>query len=407
MTVRFRINVLGASIALGLVAVSGGTQVQAANDLSSWVSEGKPVLDMRLRYESVDDDAFAESANALTLRTRLGFKTAVWNGFTAYLEAEDVRALQEHYNSTANGRTQYPTIADPKGSEWNQAYLAWDSGSGNQATVGRQRILLDNQRFFGNSGWRQNEQTFDALALNHRFDNQLMLRYFYVDEVHRVFGHENPNPLLAEQNLDAHLFNLAMPFTTGTLSTYGYFVKNQALPATSTRNLGVRFAGQCKLADGIDGLYAGEFADQADWRGGDSKINAQYELIETGLGIKGHNVKFGYEILGGDGRYGFQTPFATLHAFNGWADRFLTTPVNGLRDRYISASGPLGLLTYTLQMHQYDADHGSANYGRELDAQLAYTPSSHYGFLAKLADYRADSFATDETKIWMQVELHY
>ena len=38
-----------------------------------------------------------------------------------------------------------------------------------------------------------------------------------------------------------------------------------------------------------------------------------------------------------------QTPLATLHAFNGWADMFLTTPANGLQDLYFRAS-------YTLPM---------------------------------------------------------
>jgi hypothetical protein len=34
---------------------------------------------------------------------------------------------------------------------------------------------------------------------------------------------------------------------------------------------------------------------------------------------------------------GFTTPLATLHKFQGWADKFLTTPVNGLADLYVNA----------------------------------------------------------------------
>ena len=33
----------------------------------------------------------------------------------------------------------------------------------------------------------------------------------------------------------------------------------------------------------------------------------------------------------------FQTLLATLHKFQGWADKFLTTPPNGIRDLYGSA----------------------------------------------------------------------
>jgi len=46
----------------------------------------------------------------------------------------------------------------------------------------------------------------------------------------------------------------------------------------------------------------------------------------------------GYEVLEGNGAIGFATPLATLHAFNGWADMFLTTPANGLKDLYFRAS---------------------------------------------------------------------
>src|SRR3546814_12023345 len=40
-----------------------------------------------------------------------------------------------------------------------------------------------------------------------------------------------------------------------------------------------------------------------------------------------------YEVLGSDaGVFAFQTPLATLHKFQGWADLFLTTPSAGVRD---------------------------------------------------------------------------
>src|SRR3546814_1461069 len=40
-----------------------------------------------------------------------------------------------------------------------------------------------------------------------------------------------------------------------------------------------------------------------------------------------------YEVLGSDaGVFAFQTPLATLHKFQGWADLFLTTHSAGVRD---------------------------------------------------------------------------
>jgi hypothetical protein len=69
-----------------------------------------------------------------------------------------------NFNSGANGHGARPQVIDPPGIELNQLWLGWKGTRANIA-LGRQRLLFDNQRWVGNSGWRQNEQTFDALAL--------------------------------------------------------------------------------------------------------------------------------------------------------------------------------------------------------------------------------------------------
>jgi hypothetical protein len=214
------------ALRIAILAALAAPGAHAADDFSSFFAEGKPLIDVRARYEYVDDDAFAETAHATTVRTRLGFKTGTWNGVSLLVEAEDVRALgSEDYNSSANGRTRFPTIADPEGSEWNQAYVDYDGGAnGFKATLGRQRFMLDNQRFFGNVGWRQNEQTFDALATSYQFKDGPLLRYAYLGKAHRVFGHYNPNPLLAHLDLDAHIFHVDQPTPIGNLAGYAYLV---------------------------------------------------------------------------------------------------------------------------------------------------------------------------------------
>lgn len=67
------------------------------------------------------------------------------------------------FDSGAGARRDRPAVIDPAGVELNQLWLAWKGERGG-ATLGRQRLQLDNQRWVGNSGWRQNEQTFDALV---------------------------------------------------------------------------------------------------------------------------------------------------------------------------------------------------------------------------------------------------
>ena len=411
MKISHKTSLLSAAIVAAWLILPLTAQADSATSFSEVFSKGTPTLDLRLRQESVSDDNFSKDADALTLRARLGFKTAAWHGVSAVVEAEGVDAINDRYNSTANGNTSFPTVADPTGTEWNQAYLGWDSGKGTALAIGRQRLLLDNHRFFGNVGWRQNEQTFDAISAQHRFGEKTALRYFYIDQANRVFGNGNPNRLLAEFNLDAHLFQLAHPFSFGTLTGYGYLVDNQDLPLTSTQTFGVRWVGARKFAADYSFGYTAEVADQSDYAGGRASNDARYLLLETSLTLPSkHQLKVGFEQLDGDGTYAFQTPFATLHAFNGWADRFLTTPVNGLDDFYLGIAGPvapLAPLAYTVVWHQFDPSHGGGSYGSEWDAQLSLPFAKHYLALLKYARYQEDGFNRDVNKLWASVEVKF
>ena len=48
-------------------------------------------------------------------------------------------------------------------------------------------MLIDDQRFVGNVGWRQDEQTFDALRADFTL-GRLKATYAYVFHVNRIFG---------------------------------------------------------------------------------------------------------------------------------------------------------------------------------------------------------------------------
>ena len=363
----------------------------------------RPTADVRYRYEYVDDDLVPNEAYAQTLRARLGLATPAWHGFSAYAEGEHVEALDDSYNSTANGNTDRAVVADPEATELNQAWVAWAPSAKGSATLGRQRVVFDNQRHFGNVGFRQNEQTFDAFLAKYAPGDRTTLQYAYLEEVHKVFGDDHPNPLQAEQELDAHLVNAAHKLGPGTLVGYGYFVENEDLPATSARTLGVRWTSTHALASGWSLAAAAEYAQQDDYADGAATIDADYAFAELGVSRSGHTIKAGVEILGGDGRYAFQTPFATLHAFNGWADRFLTTPAAGLVDAYVAGGGKLGGFDWLVAFHDFGADEGSADYGTEWDASLKRAFGRGFEAELKAANYDADDFSGDVTKVWLQV----
>ena len=116
-----------------------------------------------------------------------------------------------------------------------------------------------------------------------------------------------------------------------------------------------------------------------------------------------------YEVLEGNGVRGFSTPLATLHKFDGWADKFLTTPPNGLERRYVTLGyttkgvGFLETLAATAVYHQFDSNRLNLDYGSEVDLQLQ-AKYQRFNFLLKYADYNADRFATDTHKYWVQLD---
>ncbi len=376
-----------------------------AAEPSSPASKGQLLLDFRARIETVDDAAIVEQAQANTVRLRLGYRTASTQGWSGVFDVEGTtNVFGEDFNSTANGRTAYPMVVDPDNAELNQAYVQYAPLAATRFQLGRQRLIYDNQRFFGNSGWRQNEQTFDALNFEHRFGEGLNVRYSYLDRVVRINGNDNPNRNAARWQLDGHVLSVSHALGPGTLTGYAHFIDNQTLPLTSHRNLGLRYAAKHDNPDGVGWLASAEYAQQDAYADGMASIDADYTLLEGGPVWRANTFKAGWERLGGDGTYGFATPFATLHAFNGWADRFLTTPVAGLRDSYLGWNRKWGSVATVVSWHDFQSDHGDVHFGQEWDASLTWAFAPHWNALLKYADYRADDIGFDVRKAWLSVE---
>jgi len=377
----------------------------SAGTVDDLVAGAKLSLDLRYRIEAVDQVGFAEQALASTLRARLGGSSGSAGGFSLHGDFEVIGAVGvDDYNSTANGLTQFPVIADPTGSELNQAFLQWKGAAG-QLRYGRQRFVLDNHRFIGNVGFRQNEQTFDATTAALKL-GRATLTGAWIWNADRIFGEDHPNPLSANTPLQAPVLHLGLPLGKGKLSLYAHAFEFEAQPANSHSNVGLRWANDPAGAGADRGLrYAFEFAQQDAYADGAATIDQDYALAELGWGGQVFGVRAGVETLGGDGVRGFQTPFATLHAFNGWADRFLSTPADGLVDAYLTLDLRRGGWSVVLTGHDFSADFVDAKYGRELDLGIFYAASARTTFKFEYADYAAETFATDTRIVWLTAEF--
>lgn len=395
------------SAAAGVAALA--LDVRAAETLKGAFSEGDVIVDLRARYESVEQGGFAEEAEALTNRVRLGFQTAPLGGTAVLAEGVIIDDLVDDYNSTTNGNTQYPVVADPADiNAINRFAVINKSLDRTTLTFGRQRMIHDDQRFVGNVGWRQNEQTFDALRAQWAAP-KLKLDLSYASQVNRVFGPDSPQ---GKWEGDIVLANVAQTLPIGTLSFFDYYLDIDGVSAVSTNTLGVKLAGSKPIGK-LTGTYALAFAQQSEAGANTTDTDADYYLIEGGLTIGKFGVGLGQELLGSsDGVVAFATPLATLHAFQGWADKFLATPAAGIEDRYVRVSygfGKKGIFTSVAALaffHEYEADLGDAHFGEELNAQLV-ARTEKIALTLKYADYRADTLFTDTDKLWLSVDYAF
>ena len=401
--------------AAAMVGVPVLAQEGEDQTLAGAISSGKATIGFRYRYEYVNDDnpgLVEDTAHASTVRLRLNYKTGSYMDWSAFGEFDYVgELLLKDFNSLGGSsppRDDYPVVADPKGPDLNQLYLDYDPHASLKFRGGRQRILLDNQRFVGGVGWRQNEQTYDAATFNAKLVGNTELKYSYVTTVRRIFGNDVPS---GRHDVDAHLFNVNFRVTDElAVIPYYYYIDNEDAAGASTGTIGVRATGNVAVGESKLALL-GEFASQSDVANNPVSYDADYIHLSAALTLK-NSLSFGlaYESLGGDqivDGASFRTPLATLHAFNGWADKFLSTPDAGINDLYATVKGKAGKWNLTGVFHDFSAESGSADWGTEIDLSAGRPFSERYGILFKAAFYDADQHAADTTKFWIMVTGNY
>lgn len=365
-----------------------------------------PSLDARLRYEGVDQDNALKDADALTVRLRPGV-TLASGGFSVLVEGEGTLGLINDYNSTTNGKTGYSTVADPQNIELNRAQIQYKSKLVT-LTAGRQRINLDDQRFVGSVGWRQNEQTFDAVRGEASL-GPVSLDATYAWSQRTVFG-VDAGP---RQAFSGNYLFLGAGTGVGPLKVKGFaylldYDAKEPVALNSSQTYGVRATAAFKLGGKATLDLMASYASQSDYKANPKTFSAEYLAAEGKLGFGPLALTGGYEKLGSDKGVAFQTPMATLHKFNGWADLFLSTPAAGLEDIYAGASVKLPVkalpgLNATVVYHDFSSDVGSADYGTEWDAQVGFKLKP-VSVLLKYADYNAKTFGVDTNKLWIELD---
>lgn len=402
-------SLLCIALAAGLGAGFAARAETGADALAGMVRNGSAALNFRYRLEHVDQDGTGNSALASTLRSRVTLASGPLAGFALELELDDLSALgDDRYDSTVNGRGRYPVVADPEGTDVNRAQLDYRRG-GLHATAGRQRILHGNQRFVGNVGWRQNEQTYDGLRIQWQ-GGAAALDGSYVYRVQRVFGPDNgvqPADWDGEFTFLRGSWNLGPRHRVAAFAYRLNIDRNRAFSDALTvvnanETVGLEYSGRWRALS-----LAATWASQGDTGDNPENYRARYHNLEAGWAWAALRVQAGHEVLGADGGMGFRTPLATLHKFQGWADVFLVTPGAGLRDRWTGLSGDLGYINWAATYHDFRSDRRSHELGRELDLLVGWKVSPRLSLQFKLAffDTAANSGCRDKDKAWLVAEL--
>ena len=411
-------KILGISAAAMISATAAYAEGEAPQTTDSPIIEaiksGKPLIDVRYRFETKDQDGFAEDAIAHTVRTRFGYETGEAYHFKVLVEFENVFSIgSDRFNSTTNGATAYPVIADPDATEINRAQVTFTGIEKTPITIGRQRYNLNNHRFVGAVDFRQNQQTFDAARLSSTIIDNLIVDYVYIDRVHRIFGDDHP---AGEFDSNSHVISAAYNAGAfGTIKGYGVLLDLEQAPALSSATWGVRYENVVPIDEeiGIKVGVVGEYASQSDYAANPFDYAHEYIHGEVSLSVAPLTGKLGYEQLGGDGVIGFSTPLATLHKFQGFADVFLATPTSGIEDLYGTLSfkwpeAPWGTaVTLFTTYHEFESESGDVDFGQEVDAGLRVKFRKHWTAELKGAHYDGAGAFADRDIIWASLRFQY
>ncbi|MCK5718687.1 MAG: hypothetical protein KAH84_01920 [Thiomargarita sp.] len=362
---------------------------------------------LRPRFEYADGGSNS-SAKAFTVRTVIGGKFNNIVGvkkLTAVIEANNVShfGILDDY---APEQTGYNVIMDPSQTRMTQAHFDYKTGNTN-IIIGRKMLGLDNQRFIGHVGWRQMPQTYDLLAVIDKSIKNLTLAGAYVKRVNKITenGKLDTNSVLLNGSYNV--------LPTLKVTAYSYML------SSIHDTFGLRATGKVNIANGMKISYEAEYATQNKATFEEESMNDvqpdhEANYYKLGTRLTHPNFVFGidYEVLGekeGSEGGAFYTPLATLHAMNGFADKFLKTPDDGLVDTsivlgYINKEFGRIIAIY----HDFESDNGGKDYGSEFDIVYVRKLNKNLNLFLKSAFYKeGDDFGVDTTKYWAMLDYKF
>lgn len=421
---------------VGYAVAANAADGTITNTVSEALLNGKSMTSFRLRYEHVNQDGL-DDGNGVTLRSLIGWQTAAFHDTSVAAQLINVAQFQDNFNdgvfyhgpiysySNHPGMEHYAKIADPDYTGINQLYVESTAVANTKIRAGRQQVNLDNVRFIGDVGFRQVMQVYDGVSALNQSLNKTAIYLAHFEAVRQINTEQRSHGALEIANIK-YLLN-----PSSSITGYAYFSSFDNLgfgkswfgegndhANQSNRTLGMRLDGSSQLLNDWKLLYTAEYANQQDYAGGDSRIDAHYYRLGLGAANDQVSLRVDQELLSSNNStYAFQTPFGTNHLFQGWVDKFVVTPKPGIQDTFVTATCKYGDFTFFTDYHWINSDErfstGSGTgrqYGTEWDAAVTYNINKalqsklEYGKYVE-KDYFGANRIKDTERIW--ITLNY
>jgi Alginate export len=387
------------------------------NALTNTLTNGRLLLDLRPRYNFIEETNKREAADAWTARVLLGWQTAPLfdTRLTAqWIVADHIGNKRFNDEPARIPNSPYPLLPDPRHHGVNQLFADYTGISDTRVKLGRQLVRMGNQRFVSDNDFRQIPQVFDGVTLANTALPNSEIQVGEYRRVRTTLGRTNA--------LRLHLLHAAWnSLPEQVLAAYAIGHDQAATGAqtgfanNANRVVGIRSEGSIAIDESSRLLYHAEFAQQKRFRGGDARIDADYWRVGAGWTTPRLSVRIDHENKGSNGgRYAFQTPLTDFYAFNGLALQYTSTPAQGLRDTWITLRTQIARLDLFTEIHRFRADVPGGGVGRDLgrewDLTLSYPLMANLSARLQLARFRAGAGArvqNDVDKTWLALNYSY
>ncbi len=335
--------------------------------------------DVRVRSELDARTAGAGADHATLLRTRLGVRIAPDSQVRVFIQFSDSRAFGEETNTLTDASADLLDV--------HQAFVEWEPHQRLRVRVGRQELAFADERLIGTVGWANVNRSFDGVRATATAGEWTIDGFGAVVDERAALLATGLDPRLNEDAESDHSF-YGIWASTGMFDVFAMVDRNAgdgAIVNIDRYTLGGyvrKNVGRARLT----GTAAVQLGGQTTEAGTRQDIEAYMLSGALGYQFPGDvpiDAKIQADILSGDATPddevfgGFNTLYATNHAFYGFMDFFLNIPRQlgflGLVDVFMNVSARPAGWALRGDLHHFWLNDENASGDRAVGLELDLT----------------------------------